>query len=499
MFKNKTFDMATFPRFSVLPNEIMLQIIETSDPEDLENLALCCKILYSLAGKTLAQHKADKDRWSDLFFSVARRFPDAELLETFFKLRDIVTNRRLQRYQKKVTIHDRFYLGHRVSPFVALDIQDEVVQACGIIMEDFESPYISKGEINAKYNNLINAEAEVPCNDLDNSATAKSLLLNFLPNVERISICYMAQLSTEMAGMIHIISKINRDAPPFMRNRLSLTKLNAIEVETCNWLSGQKVDTGVLEAFMTLPSLRELRLTSVGPNCTFNKWLDPSTRSNVTDIHCAHSCLSTTQLTLLLDHMGCLRIFNYDHADHPSHVFRGPLQKEVSPGAVLEVVLTYARTSLTYLNCSTGSRDTNTVGSVASFRGFEVLKTMRLSKVILLEDIEEKIPKKLVDELPASLEELEFVEEVTPEEAQSMFVGMLESKQERLPNLRYILFERAIPFDDGTILAYERAGLILDWRIKEKEDARCGKAYKTDQLWLGGVQCDFLRCPECEA
>lgn len=397
MFENKTFDMATFPQFSALPNELKLHIIEVSDSEDLENLALCCKRLYSLAGKTLAQHRADKDRWSDLFFSVTRRFPDAELLEAFFKLRDIVTNRRLQRYPKKVTIHDRFYLGHRVSPFVALDIQDEVVQACDNIMKSFESPYISKGAIGAKYKNLINAEGEVPCNDLHNSATANSLLLNFLPNVERISICYMAQLSTEMASMIHIISKINRDAAPFMRNRLSLTKLNAIEIESCNWLSDKKGDTGVLEAFMTLPSLRELRLTNVGPNCTFNKWLDSSTRSNVTDIHCAHSCFSTTQLTLLLDHIKCLRIFNYDHADHPSHVFRCSLQREVSPGAILDVVLKYAGSSLTYLNYSTGSKDTNIVGSVVSFRGFEVLKTMRLSRVILLEAVEEKMPKKLVD------------------------------------------------------------------------------------------------------
>lgn len=77
-----------------------------------------------------------------------------------------------------------------------------------------------------------------------------------------------------------------------------------------------------------------------------------------------------------------------------------------------------------------------------------------------------------------------------------MFAGMSEMKQERLPNLRYILFERVIPFDEEVITAYEHAGLILDWRIQDTEDIRHGRTYKTDRLWLGpfgGIQCSWYR------
>lgn len=65
-----TFDMATFPRFSEFPNELKLQIIETTNPEDIVNLALSCKAVFILATETLAQHRYDKAHGSFLSFSV---------------------------------------------------------------------------------------------------------------------------------------------------------------------------------------------------------------------------------------------------------------------------------------------------------------------------------------------------------------------------------------------------------------------------------------------
>ena len=118
-----------------------------------------------------------------------------------------------------------------------------------------------------------------------------------------------------------------------------------------------------------------------------------------------------------------------------------------------------------------------------------VLKTLRLSCAVLLKDEEGDSPKKLIDELPASLEELELVEDICPEEARWMFAGVLETKRERLPSFAYVAFAGAIPFDEGTVGAYERVGLTMDWRIQSDGDPRERRFYKTGRMWLGDVRC----------
>lgn len=147
--------------------------------------------------------------------------------------------------------------------------------------------------------------------------------------------------------------------------------------------------------------------------------------------------------------------------------------KENSPAALLDVVFQHAKTSLTHLTYTTnaivqdrevelGDISVDAIGPVGSFRGYESLKKLRISCVLLFEDGKEEVPKRLINELPTSLEELELVCKIDPEDAQLMFAGMLEMKRERLPNLRIVVFNPEIPFDEETITAYERAGLILD-------------------------------------
>ena len=289
--QSKIFDMATFSRFSSLPNEIISEVIETSDPEDIENLALCCKLVYNLAAKTLVQHKADKTCWSDLRFSVTWAGFDENLLKGFNKLRDIATNRRLQRYPKQVTMHTQLTPGPDLNPREELCMQDGIVQACYDIFKDFESPYIAKGEVNLWHKKLI--EGAVPHYDI-NAIIANCLLLTLLPNVERLRTRCLDQLgfeTTEVADMISTISRINQDAAPFMRNRLSLTKLRDVQIDSDTWREEDLYGTGVVEAFMTLPSLRILRFSNLGPVFTFRKSLDPTPHSNVTEIHCIHCSL----------------------------------------------------------------------------------------------------------------------------------------------------------------------------------------------------------------
>ena len=55
-----------------------------------------------------------------------------------------------------------------------------------------------------------------------------------------------------------------------------------------------------------------------------------------------------------------------------------------------------------------------------------------------------------------------------------MLDGMLETKQERLPNLELILFHHSMPLHEEAILACQRIGLALDWI-----ESGVGKGHKT--------------------
>lgn len=479
--------MANFPRFPQLPNEIKLQIIETSDPEDLENLVLCCKLVYSFAKKTLVQHRIYKFDWSLLSFSLARNDKSECFLLHFLQLRDIATNKRLRRYPKCIKIHGCSGFSFP-SPFARVEIQDEVKLACDTMSKNFKSPYFDDEEIYTLFNKLPNAEAYPPYVDRT-SAIANSILLTLLPNVERIKI-YNHQTSPEIAFMIRKISKTNRNAPSFMRSQLSLINLSEVKIHSDYGHNNRRYNTGILEAFLALPTLLILRLSNLGPRYTIKTPMS-APYSNLTEIHCKHCSLNTTQLRRLFDYVICLRVFSYDHT---SYEINSRFRDKFSPSALLHVVHQRAKSSLTYLNCSTNARPRRgLIGPVGSFRGYEKLKIMRLSPSLLLQDGKEVIGKKLVDELPASLEELELCDVLKPAEAQSLFAGMLETKRERLPKLRYVVFEEKIPFDDRTVDLFELMGVTMDWRMtgpSEDSYSRNGMLHKLHRRWLGDVKCN---------
>ena len=113
---------------------------------------------------------------------------------------------------------------------------------------------------------------------------------------------------------------------------------------------------------------------------------------------------------------------------------------------------------------------------------FKALETLRISRVLLIAG---GILRRLVDELPSSLEELELVERISAAEAEQMLDGMLAMKRERCPNLRFIVFEGVIPLDHDQIVAYERMGLVLDWR-----NIDTNMMVMTGRKWLGGIECE---------
>ncbi|KAM0795957.1 hypothetical protein BDR22DRAFT_976500 [Usnea florida] len=465
--------MNSFPGFPYLPNEIRLLIIETTDPEDIEHLALSCRTVYSLSRKTLARHQLDKAKWSHLKLRNHLFHSYAECPKELLKLREVVPNKRLHRYPSHLTIYDRdCWTAGRIDFSVYLGVERQVAAACPEIFKDLSSPYMTNEDKATWFHKLVTAKGDVPPNQ-NRTATVNPFILAFLPNVKKITIIHPQPLNSEIANMIQHVSKTNHDAPLYMKNRLSLTKLSLVEIDIRD-TTPVPYNNGILEAFLTLPSLQALRLSNLDPNYKINKplLLPPTPHPNLTQLHFVHCSISHTQLSTLLAQTTSLRLFSYDHA---TDTLPPPLPKRNTLGPLLDLVRHHAKSTLTYLNCTTstswpGDEAPHCIGPVGSFRAYENLSTMRLSRAVLLENINTALPrrlakicapKKLVDELPASLKQLELVGQFSAAEASYLFSDLLERRMERLPWLRGMWRERS---DD----AFEEQGEICGFDIRHR-------------------------------
>ncbi|CAD6571729.1 MAG: hypothetical protein ASARMPRED_004768 [Alectoria sarmentosa] len=462
-----------------LPNEIKLEIIETIAPDDIENFSLCCKSVYDLAGRTLRQHMVDKTTYRRCFSLSTWNEGHTMCLVAYCKLRDMSESRRLRLYPRSIRIgnytvsdQDRETNRLRHPEYVwsrSTQVMDKVRGISDSIFNNLDSPCVDMDEMKAWRKKIGDGEV----------GAANCLLLTLLPNVERIDVDELDRSHSEMSDMIYKISKTNEDVSSMIWEKLSLVKLQEVHVHSLACLGGATTQSRVLEACMTLPSLRIVRGTQLGRRYKFNEWIYPDRCSNVTELHFRGCTLAVKHLACLFKHLKALQIFSYDHSRLPETP-----GKEYGPDELIDALRLYAKTTLTFFNYTSDARDhtgDHRMPNASILRRFEALKTLRMSRVML---IVKGAPRKLVDELPSSLEELELVDPISATEARQMFEGILATKQERLPKLRLVVFEGAIPFDNEVIAAYERIGLVLDWR-----DTGTNRIQKTDQAWLGGVEC----------
>ena len=436
--------MATFLS---LPNETKLQIIETVAPDDIVNFALCCKLFRSLAVKTLRQHKLDTINQRFLDFSFSHQWDYHQLL-------DLVKSSRLRLYGKRLSIIN---LGSSDEERRRILIQDgvlnEIAEVCDKMFDGFVSPYIDEDEMKSWCKRISDGSI------LD----ATCLLLTLLPNVKSMTVLNSWPWGPAAADIVNKVSKKTQESSLTMRDSLSLTKLSRLELRSYEW-----GNTGLIEAFMGLPSMRSLLTSDLVPNNKFDRWFHPWYQSNVEEICILQSELRVKPIARLLSHLRSLQKFSYNHDKFEGGRMALNDAEDNSPDALINVLFQRARKTLKYLQYTTNAKDRigdNRTRYIGTLRRFEVLRSLRLSRVFFVEN---GSMQRLVDELPSSLVELElhFLDcrpHISLEEAKCMLDGMLERKQERLPNLELILFPHSIPLDEETILACQGIGLTLDW------------------------------------
>ena len=436
--------MATFLS---LPNELKLQIIEETAPDGIENFALSCKLIYILAEKTLRQHKADKEAYDNIGFDFLWTGSHSRELSQYQKVLVLSESQRLRRYPRFVRMLSRsngISRGKRIREF-----ERDVRRVCDGILKNVDSPYMDKSEMKILLNKMVAGDV----------GAANSMLLTLLPNVERIHLSEYNRHDSGMIDMLFNISATNEKASSWMQEKLSLVKLKEVTIQ---WkLPNSGTEIGTLEAFMVLPSLRVVRACDLTGNYAFSDELCPDRCSNVTELHFRDCTLAVTDLARLFKHLKALRVFSYEHFQS-----RQDPTKEYGAGALINELYTHAGNSLTYLHytnalvhLSSGDARVIQPGTLSKFTA---LKTLRISPTTMLN--ENYLPQQLINHLPPSLEELEISGVLSGDQATMMFYGMLSSKQTLLPKLQLIIFDSVIPFDDETIAAYERAGVVLDQR-----------------------------------
>ena len=446
--------MATF--FS-LPNEIVLQVVETTEPDDIENFVLCCKRVYVLAWNVLKQHRKHKRIFSSFDLGPGRHCCGSEIQAAYSSLHDLSKSRFLQLYPKAVEVEN----------FVHTGVVADERRICDSIFQDFDTPYFDKIDIEI-WHSIIGRRGSLPTN---------CLLLALLPNVRNITVWENNTSSSGLGKMIEKISKTNDGASQQIWGKLSLLRLQEADIR---WRTSLVRQTRALEAFMSLPSLKVIRGRNLAPSFNFQMRTYPDHFSNVTQFHFRGCALPEWYFAVLVQRPRALQVFSYDHCQRAEigiYNYR--------PDKHMESLYSCAEETLSFLNYTSDVADyigDHSKPNSGILHKYKALKTLRISRVLL---IAEGTPRRLVDELPSSLEELEIVEPISAAEAQQMLDGMLAMRPERYASLRLIVFEGVIPLDHDQIVAYERIGLVLDRRNTDTNTI-----IKSGQKWLGGIECE---------
>lgn len=163
----------------------------------------------------------------------------------------------------------------KTSNIESIEIVDKCRRICDSISRNLDSPYMDKDELKAWHKEIVDGTV----------GAANCLMLTLLPSVEKMTVCELDPRDSEMSDMICKISKTNEEASSLTWEKLSLVKLQEVTMLSASPIGRGTTRSGLLEALMTLPSLRILRGRNFGRRYEFNQWVYPGHYSNVTQLH----------------------------------------------------------------------------------------------------------------------------------------------------------------------------------------------------------------------
>lgn len=448
-----------------LPNEVLLIIIRTVLPADIENFSKSCEILHSLSKDVLRQHEANKEKYSKITLGVGGAWYDnPKAIHPLLMIRDILQNNRVALYPIEVVIKDTdercdvnepggIGAGSRKT---LSEVSRTLAQYDGEIFSLLTNcPYLDSSEV-AKWQKGIRRI---------NGATV-AFLLTILPNVESIKICYTSFDDDFLREMIDKISRAIYDLSSDVRQ---LTALNNVSHVTVDGRGGMprnhtlRRDLSLLGLFAGLPSIRSINGRGIDGR-TFQRQRRPGRilvpySPSLREVHLTNNLIGPHVLKQLLRSIRRLQSFTYSS----EYCIDG---ETFEPRDIIGLLRTYARFSLLQLDitaCYRTSRISFSGNFVESLRAFEVLERVRIDAEMFMKcPPKSREPQLLTGMLSASVKELELVGSIDEQDASLMFAGLSTAKEKSCLNLRKVVFQCLIPLSKTMQAECETAGISLE-------------------------------------
>lgn len=415
--------------FLDLPNEILLNIIEHEVfHEDLENLALSSKTVYALAKPALTNHLHRKREFSTLIVG------DVHLYQSEQEVGDWIVPRK----------------HHPVQALRRLLLEsDTTTDYCRVLRIGGVDP---DGDMYGKYDDYLSHEVKTITRDLHSQLQTfiVSQVFGEITHTDywidsllegKYELSYAAALTS--LHNIEVLELIN--CSEFVRDELlvhiSVMKNTHHQLRRVG-LFGDHFQCGesltVLAKFAEILSVRMIYgLHVFGAYSDNSPWPSDPFCSSIEEMHFECSAIDASILDKLLQSTDALKTFYYDHDDFLNCI------PDFEPRRITFNLCSNAKKtleSLTLVNLSgTGSCiDEEERGFAVSLDDFLVLRHIAIDCSIFIdaEDTNNVFP--LVDMLPASLETLELYSPGKDTDLPSIFRGLRDLREKRLPRLRSI-------------------------------------------------------------
>ncbi|KAK0512628.1 hypothetical protein JMJ35_004645 [Cladonia borealis] len=432
-----------------LANELLLPILDYLPPIEMVSLAMSCKRINTLAQDNLTLQRQRIKKYQNVTLWGCCRHqtrPHPILL-----LRDICNDWRVAYYARSLVIE---CCGSHPTPWVTDSDRswNETAQAAYLMPLEAEKVKSVLPKITTTVCKMLRMalrwdEAKVN-NALDMTehgarGAILGLLVVSLPTIKSVSLKgYVWRDDLWIDSLKSIIDQQN----PHSGSSGASFLMDVSELNLIQQYESRSAMSWSIVPFATLPSLRVIRGASLKSysidNNLFadNFGLPPSP---VTEIDLQRTHLTTNDIGNVLRYVQVLTRFRYDRQEN---IYRG-----AEPGEIFRALLTCASQSLESLalTSATASREPWDEDITESLRGFKVLKELHLpsnasvaSKSISnWRSLATEYTPRLVDLLPASIETVRLVGEMTWKEIAPLLLGLPEGKAEYLPKLKEILFK----------------------------------------------------------
>ena len=442
-----------------LPNEILIFIIEATEPADIESFSTCCKLMYSLAKDRLEEHKKKKSLFStilveDYFLPFPQPIPSEKYGKPDTYLKPFFSDERNRLYPKSMVINlDRDEIRSEM-----IDYDGSHGARISAINRLYEFEHQLKPRM-AEVQNIIALEVGgIEVEDWGKSVKAGHpvatflLLLALLPSLEKFSLELFGNWDrAESANHSKIMRLMIEAAFGRKENGLSFGgRLSECTVEG-NYCDDIVEVADLLPFLMMLPKMQRIQGNNL--DIVEHSWPYTDGMSPVVDLD-LHGVMDSVTISSYVRGIRELKRFRYHYDEF--------LVGGWEPREMVATLKQFAFRSLVHLDLTTHSTGTgirfDSSTGIGSLRSFEVLETVRLHHIVLLREVQPADSadivnsarrlfrgQKLINFLPSSIRIFQLDDAVKGrpkgKPVLDTFKGLPEHRPERLPNLELILLD----------------------------------------------------------